>query len=78
MVSKSFSNQGEKAMFCPHCKHQDHLEIDLHADGFSSGALLECSACGALLSMNLNNEKLTTLNRPFAKRAVAAAAAARG
>ncbi len=35
-------------MHCPHCKHQDHLEIDLHADGFS-GILLECSECGALL-----------------------------
>lgn len=36
-------------MNCPHCGHQDHLEIDLHADGFSAD-LLECSECGALLT----------------------------
>ena len=35
-------------MNCPFCKHPDHLEIDLHADGYSSD-LMECSHCGALL-----------------------------
>lgn len=36
-------------MYCPYCQHQDHLELDLHADGFS-GVLLECTECGALLA----------------------------
>jgi len=35
-------------MKCPCCNHANHLEIDLHADGFSSN-LIECNACGALL-----------------------------
>jgi hypothetical protein len=35
---------------CPYCDHHDHLEIDLHADGFSAD-LLECTECGALLTM---------------------------
>jgi len=36
-------------MHCPYCQHQDHLELDLHADGFS-GVLMECTECGALLA----------------------------
>ncbi len=40
-------------MYCPYCKHQDHLEINLHADGFSAD-LLECSDCGALLTIRGN------------------------
>lgn len=38
-------------MHCPYCEHQDHLEIDLHADGFSAD-LLECTECGALLTLS--------------------------
>jgi len=41
-------------MYCPYCKHQDHLEIDLHSDGFST-TLLECTNCGALLKTNKTN-----------------------
>ena len=37
-------------MNCPYCGHHDHLEIDLHSDGFSAD-LLECTECGALLTM---------------------------
>lgn len=37
-------------MNCPYCDHRDHLEIDLHADGFSAD-LLECTECGALLTL---------------------------
>lgn len=53
-------------MNCPYCDHHDHLEIDLHSDGFSAD-LLECTECGALLTM-----KGTTLEtvhgpaKPFA------------
>jgi transcription elongation factor Elf1 len=36
-------------MNCPFCGHHDHLEIDLHADGFSAD-LLECAECGAMLT----------------------------
>jgi len=54
-------------MFCPFCQHQDHLEIDLHSDGFSSGTLLECTTCGALL--NLNRETLSTIHPPLSTAA---------
>ena len=37
-------------MNCPYCDHHDHLEIDLHSDGFSAD-LLECTECGAMLTM---------------------------
>ncbi|WP_321366241.1 hypothetical protein [uncultured Desulfuromusa sp.] len=48
-------------MNCPYCHHQDHLEIDLHADGFSSN-LLECTECGAMLVNT--GEKLETVHGP--------------
>ncbi len=48
-------------MKCPHCHHQNHLEIDLHADGFSTN-LLECGECGALLITN--GQKLKTIRQP--------------
>lgn len=38
-------------MKCPNCDHRNHLEIDLHADGFSTD-LLECGECGVLLTAN--------------------------
>lgn len=34
-------------MKCPICKSIEHIEIDLHADGFSQDAF-ECGDCGAL------------------------------
>jgi len=57
-------------MNCPHCAHQDHLEIDLHADGFSSD-LLECSECGALLT--IKNRVLETVQAPAIQLAAATA-----
>ncbi len=48
-------------MNCPYCDHQDHLEIDLHADGFSAD-LLECSECGALLT--IKGTRLETVHYP--------------
>ncbi len=48
-------------MNCPYCNQKDHLEIDMHADGFS-GNLVECSDCGSLL--HLNNEVLETIHTP--------------
>lgn len=56
-------------MNCPYCNHQDHLEIDLHADGFSSD-LLECIECGALLTFH--NMQLETVHGPDRLFAVAA------
>ncbi len=34
-------------MICPICNNQQHIEIDMHADGFADN-LLECSACGTI------------------------------
>lgn len=48
-------------MNCPYCDHKNHLEIDMHADGYSS-TLLECSECGALL--NLKQDHLETVHGP--------------
>jgi hypothetical protein len=48
----------------------DHLEIDLHSDGFSAD-LLECSECGALLT--LKGKTLETVHVP-AKPSVAVTA----
>ncbi|MCK4508775.1 MAG: hypothetical protein KAU27_09545 [Desulfuromonadales bacterium] len=48
-------------MKCPYCNHRDHLEIDLHADGFCVG-LIECSECGALLTAS--SIKLETVHGP--------------
>ncbi|MDA3902145.1 MAG: CPXCG motif-containing cysteine-rich protein [Desulfuromusa sp.] len=48
-------------MNCPYCDHKNHLEIDMHADGYSS-TLLECSECGALL--NLKRTNLETVHGP--------------
>jgi Zn ribbon nucleic-acid-binding protein len=55
------SNIMEEIMNCPYCNHQDHLEIDLHADGFSSN-LLECTECGAVLVNS--GGKLETVHGP--------------
>ncbi|PNU19344.1 hypothetical protein C2E25_13125 [Geothermobacter hydrogeniphilus] len=48
-------------MNCPYCNHQNHLEVDLHADGFSKD-LLECTECGAML--RTNGRKLETVHEP--------------
>ena len=34
-------------MKCPFCQSREHVEIDLHADGFSQDAC-ECGDCGAI------------------------------
>lgn len=34
-------------MKCPVCKSRNHVEIDLHADGFAQGAC-ECGDCGVV------------------------------
>jgi len=48
-------------MICPYCDHQNHLEIDMHSDGYST-SLLECTNCGALLKTNRNT--METINGP--------------
>jgi transcription elongation factor Elf1 len=48
-------------MNCPYCNHQDHMEVDLHADGFCAD-LIECSDCGALLT--LRSGELLTVHGP--------------
>jgi len=54
-------------MNCPYCSLQNHLEIDLHADGFSSD-LIECSECGALLT--IKDRRLETVQAPNIQLAV--------
>ncbi len=49
-------------MNCPYCHHKNHLEIDLHADGFSKD-LLECTECGAILEVN--GQMLATIRKPI-------------
>lgn len=48
-------------MLCPYCHHKNHLEIDMHSDGYGQD-LLECTECGALLS--LNGTELKTVHGP--------------
>jgi Zn ribbon nucleic-acid-binding protein len=59
-------------MYCPNCNQQGHLEIDLHADGFSAD-LLECVECGALLTTN--KQQLETIHRPNSSSDIAGLAA---
>lgn len=61
IVGPNLSLLKEISMNCPYCNHQDHLEIDLHADGFSADPL-ECSKCGALLT--LKDARLETVHGP--------------
>jgi Zn ribbon nucleic-acid-binding protein len=56
-------------MNCPFCTQQNHLEIDLHADGFSSD-LIECTECGALLT--IKDGEFDTVQPPTIKLAAAA------
>ena len=58
-------------MNCPYCQHRDHLEIDLHADGFSAD-LIECSECGTLLT--IKSGKLEMLHGPAKPSLVSRAA----
>lgn len=48
-------------MICPYCHHKNHLEIDMHSDGYADD-LIECSECGALL--NLKGMELKTVHGP--------------
>lgn len=34
-------------MKCPECKERQHIELDLHSDGFSEN-VRECGDCGAM------------------------------
>jgi transcription elongation factor Elf1 len=38
-------------MKCPVCKHHEHADIDLHADGFTEN-IMECPICGSTWSVN--------------------------
>jgi len=38
-------------MKCPVCKGQDHVEIDLHVEGFYED-LYECNVCGSSWAVN--------------------------
>jgi len=40
-------------MKCPICKNREHVEIDLHAEGFSQDAR-ECGECGVIWTFSEN------------------------
>jgi len=42
---------------CPICHCTDHVEVDIHADGFASN-LEECGVCGALWSQEGRQARL--------------------
>lgn len=44
-------------MKCPFCKSREHVELDLHADGFSQDAR-ECGDCGAIWTFSGNTMKV--------------------
>lgn len=44
-------------MKCPLCKAREHVEIDLHADGFAQDAR-ECGDCGAVWTFSGNVIKI--------------------
>lgn len=44
-------------MKCPVCKNREHVEIDLHADGFSQDAR-ECGDCGSMWTFSGNALKI--------------------
>ena len=44
-------------MKCPLCKSREHVEIDLHADGFSQD-VRECGDCGAIWTFSGNKLKV--------------------
>ena len=55
-------------MKCPSCNNCEHIEIDLHADGFTQDAL-ECGDCGCIWTYSgkemkvikkQNSQKVTT------------------
>ncbi len=44
-------------MKCPFCKNREHVEIDLHADGFSQD-IRECGACGGIWTFSGTEMKI--------------------
>ncbi|MBW6512861.1 MAG: hypothetical protein K0A93_12250 [Desulfuromonadaceae bacterium] len=40
---------GQRPGVCPFCHEANHVELDMHSDGFA-GDLLECGDCGAVWS----------------------------
>ena len=38
-------------MRCPICKHHEHVDLELHAEGFYEG-IITCPVCGAVWSVN--------------------------
>jgi hypothetical protein len=47
----------EETMKCPQCNKSEHIEIDLHADGFSPDAL-ECGDCGCIWTYAVGKMKI--------------------
>lgn len=56
-------------MYCPHCNHQNHNEIDLHSDGYAKD-IIECSDCGTIWIDNAGQAVI--INKPAQQSAVVA------
>ena len=44
-------------MYCPICKNNEHVDYNLHSDGFASG-IMECGICGTVWSFNHDTIKV--------------------
>ncbi len=44
-------------MKCPICKSREHIEIDLHSDGFAQD-IHECGDCGAIWTVSGRDRKI--------------------
>ena len=52
-------------MICPVCNHKNHLELDMHSDGYADD-LVECIDCGALFRVK-GESVLETVHGPTDK-----------
>ena len=44
-------------MNCPICRNNDHIEYNLHSEGFAEG-IMECGICGTIWSVNHGSTKI--------------------
>lgn len=55
-------------MNCPNCNSKEHIDIDLHADGFSQ-SLYECGDCGSIWTYSGSEPKV--IKQPARKKVTA-------
>jgi transcription elongation factor Elf1 len=57
VIQSATRQHGLNTNECPICHSIDHVELDMHADGFAS-VLEECGVCGALWSQGDTGSRL--------------------